>query len=107
MSAYSSLPTTTGTISNPTGTATPGASGTITGERTGAGGVNDYLTQSNTVTTTLNTPTLAKLAPISSTYAIGELITYTLVITVPEGVAQNLSVLDDLPSGLLPVSSQM
>ena len=40
-------------------------------------------------------------------YAIGEIITYSLVVTLPEGVAQNVSVLDALPSGLLPVSSQI
>ncbi|NJM41480.1 MAG: isopeptide-forming domain-containing fimbrial protein [Anaerolineae bacterium] len=99
--SYSSLPTTTGTISNPTGTATPGASGTITGERT------SYVAQSNLVTTTLEAPTIAKLLPVPITYTIGELITYTILITVPEGVAQSVSVLDDLPSGLVLVSSQI
>lgn len=39
---YTSLPGSSGTTSNPTGSPTPGAAGAGTGERTGSGGVNSY-----------------------------------------------------------------
>jgi large repetitive protein len=39
---YTSLPGPYGTSPNPTGSDTPGASGSETGERNGSGGVNDY-----------------------------------------------------------------
>lgn len=104
--SYSSLPTLTGSISNALGIATPGASGTISGERSSAGGVNDYAA-GNGVSVTLNTPSIIKLAPSSSQYAIGDEVTYTLWLTVPEGVAQAVSLLDDLPPGLGYVRAQL
>ena len=96
---WSSLPGPNGTISNPTGTATPGTPGSPTGERTGAGGFNTYLTNT-VVANTLDTPLIRKLAITPTQYRIGDVITYTLLITLPEGVTQNLIVTDALPSGL-------
>ena len=104
--AYSSLPTTTGTLSNAIGVPTPGASGTITGERTSSGGVNDYVASVG-VSVTLNTPRIEKLTPALTQYSIGDVITYSVLITVPEGVALNVSVLDDLPNGLGYVGYQL
>src|SRR5206468_3638499 len=40
---YTSLPGPNGTSPNATGSNTPGASGSPTGERNGSGGVNDYV----------------------------------------------------------------
>src|SRR5690606_35568586 len=40
---WSNLPGVSGTSSNPTGSSTPGSSGTTTGERNGTGGINDYV----------------------------------------------------------------
>ncbi len=48
---YTSLPGPNGTTPNPTGSVTPGASGSSTGERNGSGGVNDY---SDTAWATIN-----------------------------------------------------
>ena len=96
---YSSLPI-TGTLSNPTGSITPGTSGTATGERngsTGVGGLNDYVSTSG-ISTTLATPTISKLAPSPITYTIGATITYDVRVTLPEGVTPNLVITDTLPS---------
>ena len=100
---YTSLPGDNGTITNPTGSATPGAPGSGTGERDGSGGVNDYAA-SATASVTLATPTIEKLAPIPAQYTIGELVTFDLRVTLPEGVTQGLVVTDDLPAGLAYVS---
>lgn len=105
---YSSLPG-TGTAVNPTGESTPGGSGNAFGERDGSGavgGLNDYL---DTASATLNLaiPAIDKLVPAPLTYAIGEEVTYTLLVTLPEGVTRALVVTDDLPAGLVyvPASS--
>jgi LPXTG-site transpeptidase (sortase) family protein len=102
----------TGTTSNPTGSTTPGASGATTGERNGSGGTNDYVATSNVVSTTLTSaPTIAKqLTATSASHtsgtdvAIGEEITYDLLLTFPEGTTSADTVLDDLPTGLAIVS---
>ncbi len=93
---YSSLPL-TGTVGNPTGSDTPGASGAATGERNGSGGVNDH-TATDAVNVTLLEPAILKgVTPSSGT--IGNLITYTMRITLPEGTTQGLVVEDDIPAG--------
>lgn len=105
---YTGLPG-SGTAGNPTGSTTPGPDGSATGERTGAdgsGGLNDYVSTSS-VSTTLNTPTLSKLAPSPLQYTIGETITYNLRVTLPEGITQNLRLTDVLPTGLGYVSHQV
>ncbi len=105
---YSSLPG-IGTAVNPTGESTPGGSGNAFGERDGTGavgGLNDYL---DTASATLNLaiPAIDKLTPAPLTYTIGEEVTYNLVVTLPEGVTEDLVVTDDLPAGLVyvPASS--
>ena len=106
---YTSLPG-AGTVSNNTGSTTPGASGTSTGERSGSGGTNDYTATSNTVTTTLASPSLAKtINPAGTQYAIGAPIPYQITITVPEGVTGNpvAVLLDTIPTGLSYVAGSL
>ncbi|MDP1546138.1 MAG: SdrD B-like domain-containing protein, partial [Anaerolineales bacterium] len=99
---YTSLPGTTGTpgASNPTGSTTPGASGSSSGERNGSGGTNDYIASSNTVSTTLGTPLVDKQDPDKATATIGETVTYTIGVTLPEGVTRDLTIIDALPTGM-------
>ncbi len=54
---YTSLPGPFGTTVNPTGSSTPGSSGSSNGERNGSGGVNSYF-GSGTQTITVNSSTL-------------------------------------------------
>ena len=103
--AYTSLPTDTGTI-NGSFLGSPGIAGSGTGERTGTGGVNSHAANSS-VTLTATTPTLVKTTGSPSQYTIGAPIYYSLTVTLPEGVAANVSVLDDFPTGLTYVSSQL
>jgi uncharacterized repeat protein (TIGR01451 family)/fimbrial isopeptide formation D2 family protein len=93
---WSSLPGGNGTVSNPTGSSTPGASGSGTGERT-----NSTSAQAQVA---VATPTIAKLAPTPATYAIGSDVTYDIRVTLPEGETRNLVVADDLPAGMSYVS---
>ncbi len=97
----SSLPgsgTPNGSGSNDTGSTTPGNSGTATGERT--------YSDNHTANTTLATPTIAKSVNPTQ-YTIGDQITFNLLVTLPEGVTQDLTVFDDLPEGLEYVSHQV
>ncbi|NWF65548.1 MAG: isopeptide-forming domain-containing fimbrial protein, partial [Chloroflexi bacterium] len=107
---YTSLPGANGTTSNPTGSSTPGGSGTDTGERDGSdgvgGAVDDYAATSS-ASAPLAAPQIDKLTPSPSAYVIGEQITFNILVTLPEGVAQNLQVADDLPLGLQYVSHQV
>jgi fimbrial isopeptide formation D2 family protein/uncharacterized repeat protein (TIGR01451 family) len=99
---YTSLPG-TGTVGNPTGSTTPGASGTTNGERNGSGGTNDYVASSNTVSTTLASPSLTKtINPAGTEFAIGATIPYQITITVPEGVTGGpiANLVDTIPTGL-------
>lgn len=104
---WTSLPGPNGTTSNPTGSATPGTSGSQTGERIG----NPYSTLNN-YRVSANAPlglaqgALAKLQP-DNPWTIGQHLTFTLVITTPEGLLNNLVVTDLLPSGLAIVSQQV
>ncbi|MBK8900438.1 MAG: carboxypeptidase regulatory-like domain-containing protein [Anaerolineaceae bacterium] len=94
---YSSLPG-NGTTGNSTGSDTPGASGAANGERNGDGGVNDHF-DSASAPVSLNTPAIDKqISPTS--YTIGEMLTYDILVTLPEGVAEDLVLVDDLPVGL-------
>jgi LPXTG-site transpeptidase (sortase) family protein len=109
---YTSLPG-TGTAggSNPTGSSTPGGSGDSDGERNGsdgASGTDDYVASSNTVTTTLATPSLAKtINPAGTQYAIGATIPYQVVITMPEGTIENAVITDTIPTNLTYVSNSL
>ncbi len=106
---YTSLPgtgTPNGSGGNNTGSTTPGASGATNGERNGSDGptgTNDYVASSNTVTTTLGTPSLLKdIDPTGTTYAIGATIPYRIQIFAPKGVTGNptADLVDVLPNGL-------
>jgi uncharacterized repeat protein (TIGR01451 family)/fimbrial isopeptide formation D2 family protein len=99
---YTSLPGTNGTTPNSTGSTTPGSSGSPNGERNGSGGINDYSSVAPAVDTTLAcpTPTIDKVTPTPTTYTLGDTITYNLLVTMPEGTVNDVSVTDDLPIGL-------
>ena len=102
---YSSIPNGTGTQNNPTGSVS-GATGTTTGGRDGsetAGALNDYSSQSSTKTT-IDTPTITQ-APVNPSYAVGETVTFNLLVTLPEGLTPDLHIQDLLPAGLKYLSS--
>jgi LPXTG-site transpeptidase (sortase) family protein len=103
---YTSLPG-TGTSPNPTGSTTPGTSGSGTGERNGQDGVggalNDYAATS-AVNTPLATPQIDKRTPTPASAPIGATVTFPILVTLPEGLTQNLTVVDNLPVGLVYVS---
>ncbi len=103
---YTSLPV-TGTVGNPTGSDTPGGSGAGNGERDGSGGaVNDYVSTSS-APLLLSIPLVDKLDPAPAQYVIGDLVTFNILVTLPEGVTPALQVVDDLPAGLEYVSHQV
>jgi uncharacterized repeat protein (TIGR01451 family)/fimbrial isopeptide formation D2 family protein len=89
---WSSLPGGNGATPNPTGSITPGASGSATGERAYIGGAQAQVE--------VSTPTISKLAPSPAIYAIGSVVSYDLRVTLPEGETRNLVVVDDLPAGM-------
>ncbi len=106
---YTSLPGPSGTSINPTGSATPGNAGADLGERTGAGtGTNDYrATAIAPVTGRL--PALSKIIVGTSIntvangpaeVVVGELVTYELVVTIPEGQTDVAQIVDTLDPGL-------
>jgi len=110
-----SLPGPSGTPSNPTGSTVPGTSGQTTGERDGSGGaVNDYRVTAGT-TIAVAAPELDKTvfetSPVETTsnqfdpdvpdFAVGEIVTYRLTVTLPEGVTPSVVVTDVLPAGLM------
>lgn len=106
---WTSLPG-AGTAGNPTGTNTPGVSGASNGERNGSGGVNDYSSTSSR-NFTIASPTISKQITATSesatngtNVAIGEVVTYGILLTFPEGVTPADTVVDDLPTGLSVVS---
>ncbi len=110
---WTSLSGVDGTNPNTTGSATPGAAGSSTGERTGSESpaLNDYhLTDTETV----DTPSLVFTKTLIGTEiandidgdatddqaVIGEIVTYRLQIDVPEGEATGLVIVDTLDAGL-------
>ena len=108
-----SLPGTNGTSSNPTGSTTPGTSGGTTGERNGSGGaINDYRITAGT-SVLIATPKIEKTIfdtspvetqanqydPDREDFAIGEIVTYRITVTLPEGRTPALVVSDVLPGG--------
>lgn len=107
---YTSLPGDNGTTSNPTGSSTPGGSGSNIGERDssdGVGGAVDDYAATASVNAPLAAPQIDKLDPSPTSYVIGEQVTFNILVTLPEGVTQNLQVVDDLPLGLEYVSHQV
>lgn len=100
---FTSLPGANGTTGNATGSDTPGASGTATGERTGADGVggalNDYAL-ADSAGLSIPTPFSVTKAADKSTATIGEVVTYTVTVTVVEGTTTNIVLNDTLPAGM-------
>ncbi|MCO6455211.1 MAG: isopeptide-forming domain-containing fimbrial protein, partial [Pirellulaceae bacterium] len=106
---YSSLPgagTPSTSPNNPTGSQTPGGSGAADGERDGTGGVNDYLDADDAnvfVRDPLFTKSLVatdQTFTLDSNVAIGEIVTYQSVITIPEGTMPGAQILDLPDTGL-------
>jgi LPXTG-site transpeptidase (sortase) family protein len=87
-------------------------SGSVSGERTGAGGVDDYtattptvnFTSDGTVGITKQLTDTSAIYTSGSNVAIGEVVTYALLVTFPEGTTPADTVLDDLPAGLAVVA---
>jgi LPXTG-site transpeptidase (sortase) family protein len=103
---YTSLPGTNGASPNPTGSVTPGASGSGTGERNGqdgVGGLNDYAATAS-ASAPLSAPQIDKRTPTPASAPIGGTVTFPILVTLPEGVTQSLVVTDNLPVGLVYVS---
>ena len=101
---YTSLPA-SGTTGNSTGSDTPGASGDSDGERTGSGSVNDHF-DTDSANVNLATPAIDKqISPTS--YTIGDTLTYDILVTLPEGIAEDMVLVDDLPTGLSYQSHQV
>jgi LPXTG-site transpeptidase (sortase) family protein len=103
---YTSLPGSNGASPNPTGSVTPGASGSGTGERNGqdgVGGLNDYAATAS-ASAPLSAPQIDKRTPTPASAPIGGTVTFPILVTLPEGVTQSLVVTDNLPVGLVYVS---
>lgn len=101
---WTSLPGGSGTAS-----ATPGAAGSTTGERTGSGGgtPNTYATSdSNAIR--VGTPSIVKSVVNPRTnYAIGEEVSYQLVVSYPPVNLANNKIVDSLPAGLVYVAGSL
>lgn len=94
-----------------TGDATPGAPGSGTGERDGSGGIpitqpNDQILR-DVATLDIHDPLFSKtIERTSATHTvgpdlvIGEVVTFGLYVTLPEGTTPSLRVFDNLPGGL-------
>ncbi len=82
-------------------------------ERTGAGGVNDYATSGAAVVQPI-APTLGKALVDTSApstgdpnVTIGEIVTYDLTATLPEGEISGFTITDQLPTGMQYVSGSL
>ncbi|NWF67574.1 MAG: DUF11 domain-containing protein, partial [Chloroflexi bacterium] len=106
---YTSLPGANGSSPNSSGSVTPGSAGSINGERNGSGGINDYTGTSSVSTSICSAPTFDKLAVSPALYTLGDSIIYNILVTLPEGTSNGMSLLDDLPAGLnyVPGSAQI
>ena len=110
LDSYTSLPG-SGTplgANNTTGSTTPGASGTSTGERDGGGGVNNYTGGSQSAANVVvpggqvvkSLFATSEPATVNPLVAIGEEVTYALLVTLPEGTTTGLSLVDQIPAGM-------
>ncbi|MCB0154530.1 MAG: isopeptide-forming domain-containing fimbrial protein, partial [Anaerolineae bacterium] len=107
---YTSLPGPQGTTANPTGSTTPGAPGDTEGERDGSdgsgGSPNDYAAQADAPLLIEGSAPAKQLVGTSAAHTtgtdvtIGEVLTYSLAVAVPEGIISSLAVTDTLPAGL-------
>ncbi len=100
-----------------TGDQTPGLPGTGNGERDGsngpAGNPNDY-DRTDLATINVHDPMFSKSVESTSAVhtagnnlAVGEIATFGLLVTLPEGTTPSLQVLDELPAGLAYVPGSM
>ncbi len=111
---YTSLPGDQGSVPNPTGSVTPGASGSMTGERNGTGApLNDYFDMS-VATITADCPEISKTIvttsnpltgsnqynPAVTDLDVGEVVTYQVTFTLPVGTTSPAILTDNLPTGL-------
>ncbi|HMO59990.1 MAG TPA: isopeptide-forming domain-containing fimbrial protein, partial [Roseiflexaceae bacterium] len=103
---YTSLPG-TGTVGNPTGSNTPGASGAGNGERDGSGGgINDYNGSDPAIVTVFSPAPVKTLIASSEAHtsgtdvAIGEIVRYRVVARLAESTSINFQLSDNLPDGL-------
>ena len=108
---WTSLPGPNGTMINPTGSSTPGASGADDGERDGSEvDNNDYLTDAvapiNIDSVSLNKAVVAtsepstgsdKGDPLLDDLTIGETATFVITATIPEGTTPLVIISDSLP----------
>ena len=69
-------------------------------------GLNNYAVSAN-VNVQLSQPAIQKQQPVPSQYTIGDPVVYDILVTLPEGVTQNMAVLDALPNGLGYVGNQI
>ena len=107
---YTGLPgtgTPNGSGGNSTGSSTPGASGTATGERDGSGGsLNNYAKSANqsVVSQALGAIKSIRLTSEAHTsgndVVIGEIVRYRLKTDLPQGTVGKATIRDVLPSGL-------
>ena len=115
---WTSLPGTNGTTGNPTGSNTPGAPGSATGERTApvtpAYAPDNYIVSKDAPLTVLAPPSIQKVVASTSlpqttgsNVAVGEQVTYDVTFTLSEATYTTLSLTDALPAGLTYVSSDV
>jgi len=105
---WTSLPASNGSAAD--GVATPGAPGTATGERTGAGGVNDYAASASATVQVGGTNIAKSIVAAKPRYAIGDSVSYQVDIAIPGsafGAIGNVVVTDILASGLTYVSGSL
>jgi uncharacterized repeat protein (TIGR01451 family)/fimbrial isopeptide formation D2 family protein len=100
---WTSLPGGSGTTGNSTGSDTPGATGDADGERDGSDGEdnlpNKYL-DTGTADFTLDVPTIDKQLLGGSGYAIGETVTFDILVDLTESTALDMVAVDQMPPGL-------
>ena len=82
---------------NVTWTSTPGAN---LNERTGDGGINDYHNET-TLDVSASESGIVKLPDTHMYHTIGESFKYTIEVTLPKAVANNVVIKDYLPTGLI------
>ncbi len=105
---YTSLPGDMGTAVNPTGSSVADVSGGDEGERNGDGAQNDHIDQ-DSASVRINSPEILKeLVGTSIVDAnnandeavIGEVVQYSITVTLPEGSASSTQIVDSLDPGL-------
>jgi uncharacterized repeat protein (TIGR01451 family)/fimbrial isopeptide formation D2 family protein len=73
--------------------------GVVAGERTGAGGIDDYTTTVSASIQTTDRTALSKSLTSSAPYPVGATVAYRLIMTLNEGTTNNVVLRDTLPAG--------